>query len=41
MVKKSNKFNKEVYSKIWNIFVWSNQFDQILKNGTYFEEKDE
>ena len=26
----SNKFGN-VYSKIWHIFVWSNQFDQILK----------
>ena len=26
----SNKFDN-VYSKIWHIFVWSNQFDQILK----------
>ena len=26
----SNKFDN-VYSQIWHIFVWSNQFDQILK----------
>ena len=26
----SNEFDN-VYSKIWRIFVWSNQFDQILK----------
>ena len=26
----SNKFDN-VYSKIWHVFVWSNQLDQILK----------
>ena len=28
--------HKKVYSKIWHILVWTNQFDQVLKKQDVF-----